>query len=117
MLILLCFLAIFKRKPEDICKISEPQDFSDYDSEGYNRQGYNEVGINRQNRYNRYYDTKCYNTELYSKEGFLDVRIHPIYLTNYARDRMKERMGVNESNKMDDLALEPINSARVSSGL
>lgn len=37
MLILLCFLAIFKWKPEDICKISEPQDFSDYDSEGYNR--------------------------------------------------------------------------------
>ena len=72
----------------------------------YNRQGYNEVGRNRQGKYNRYYNVKCYKTGLYSDEGFLDIRKNPLYLTNHARERMYERMGINNSQRMNELAFE-----------
>ena len=91
------------RKPT---KPSQPQHIQEYDSEGYNRQGYNEVGRNRQGKYNRYYNVKCYKTDLYSEEGFLDIRKNPLYLTNHARERMYERMGIREPYKMDELAFE-----------
>ena len=77
-----------------------------YDEEGYNPQGYNELGRNRQGKYNRYYNVKCYRHGLYSEEGFLDIRKHPLYLTNHARQRMQERMGIQSSNQMNKLAFE-----------
>ena len=40
------------------------------------------------------------------KEGFLDIRKNPLYLTNHARERMYERMGIRESYRMDELAFE-----------
>jgi hypothetical protein len=101
--IFLCLIPLFKRKPKTTPK--KPR-VSEYDSEGYNRQGYNEVGRNRQGKYNRYYNVKCYKTDLYSEEGFLDIRDNPLYLTNHARERMYERMGINDSYRMEELAFE-----------
>lgn len=101
--IFLCLIPLFKRKPKSTPK--KPI-VSEYDSEGYNRQGYNEVGRNRQGKYNRYYNVKCYKTDLYSEEGFLDIRKNPLYLTNHARERMYERMGINDSYRMEELAFE-----------
>ena len=104
--ILLYFLPLFFRKPKPAPQKPKPKPISEYDSEGYNRQGYNEVGRNRQGKYNRYYNVKCYKTALYSEEGFLDVRKHPLYLTNHARERMRERMGIKDSYRMNELAFE-----------
>ena len=101
--IFLCLIPLFKRRPKTTPK--KPR-VSEYDSEGYNRQGYNEVGRNRQGKYNRYYNVKCYKTDLYSEEGFLDIRENPLYLTNHARERMYERMGINDSYRMEELAFE-----------
>lgn len=71
---------------------------------GNRRPGYNRAGRNRDGKYNRYYDVACYRTKKYSKEGFLDIREHPLYLTNHARERMRQRMGITEDRKMDALA-------------
>lgn len=97
--VLLGLLLLLRRKPKQ--KV-----VSEYDSEGYNRHGYNEAGRNRQGRYNRFYNVKCYRNGLYSEEGFLDIRRNPLYLTNHARARMKERMGISDSFKMDEVAFE-----------
>ena len=104
--IFLCFLPLFLRKPKSTQQKPKPRPISEYDSEGYNRQGYNEVGRNRQGKYNRYYNVKCYKTDLYSEEGFLDIRENDLYLTNHAKNRMKERMGVFDSDRMYELAFE-----------
>lgn len=105
----LCWLLLFRPKKKDSRKqeiTQKPHVVSEYDEEGYNCQGYNEVGKNRQGKYNRFYNVKCYRNGLYSDEGFLDIRQNPLYLTNHARDRMRERMGINETHKMDALAFE-----------
>ena len=102
--VFLCLLPLFRSKSKGTTQKPKPKVVSEYDNEGYNRQGYNEVGRNRQGKYNRYYNVKCYKTGLYSEEGFLDIRSNPLYLTNHARDRMRERMGIYESSKMDVLA-------------
>ena len=104
--IILCLSLLPKRKPEKTPQKPKPQISPEYDGEGYNRQGYNEVGRNRQGKYNRYYNVKCYKTDLYSEEGFLDIRKNPLYLTNHARERMYERMGINDSQRMNELAFE-----------
>ena len=106
LVIFLCFLPLLLRKPKSTTKKPIPKRVSEYDSEGYNRQGYNEVGRNRQGKYNRYYNVKCYKTDLYSEEGFLDIRKNPLYLTNHARERMCERMGINDTRRMNELAFE-----------
>lgn len=104
--IFVCLLLLLRRKPKDTIQKPKPQIIPEYDSEGYNRQGYNEVGRNRQGKYNRYYNVKCYKTGLYSEEGFLNIRGNPLYLTNHARDRMHERMGIDDSRKMMEIAFE-----------
>ena len=104
--IFLCLLPLFLRKPKATPKKPIAKPISEYDSEGYNRQGYNEVGRNRQGKYNRYYNVKCYKTDLYSEEGFLDFRKNPFYITNHARERMYERMGIRDSYRMQELAFE-----------
>lgn len=104
--IFLCFLPLLLRKPKATPQKPITKPISEYDSEEYNHQGYNEVGRNRQGKYNRYYNVKCYKTDLYSEEGFLDVRKNPLYLTNHARERMYERIGIKDSYRMDELAFE-----------
>ena len=104
--IFLCLLLLLRRKPKDTPQKLKPQIIPEYDSEGYNQQGYNEVGRNRQGKYNRYYNVKCYKTDLHSEEGFLDIHENPLYLTNHARERMYERMGINDADRMWELAFE-----------
>jgi len=107
--IFVCFLLLFRPKKKDSQKPSkqtQPQTIQEYDDDGYNRQGYNEVGRNRQGKYNRFYNVKCYKNDLYSEEGFLDIRKNPIYLTNHARERMSERMGIRDTYRMDEIAFE-----------
>ena len=100
---ILLLLLLFRNKNAPT-ETETPQRISEYDSEGYNRYGYNEVGRNRQGKYNRYYNVKCYKTDWYSEEGFLDVRKNPLYLTNHARQRMAERMGLTDHREMEALA-------------
>ena len=104
--VFLCVLPLLRRRSKSTPQKPTPQIIPEYDNEGYNRHGYNEVGRNRQGKYNRYYNVKCYKTALYSEEGFLDIRRNPLYLTNHARERMRERMGINDSHKMKELAFE-----------
>ena len=101
-IIFLCFLPLILPKPKN----TPEKPTSEYDSEGYNRQGYNEVGKNRQGKYNRYYNVKCYKTDLYSEEGFLDIRENPLYLTHHACERMYERMGISDVDRIEELAFE-----------
>lgn len=105
-LIFLCFLPLFRKKQKSTPPPPKPIIVPAYDDEGYNRQGYNEVGRNRQGKYNRLYNVKCYETELYSEEGFLDIRKNPLYLTNHAKARMAERLGIRDPREMSLLALE-----------
>lgn len=82
-------------------------DFFGFDESGFNKQGYNSVGKNQKGKYNRLYDIKSYMmNEKYNSDGFLDYRIYPIAITAHARQRMNERMGINSSVKMDELAKE-----------
>lgn len=101
----LCLFLLLLRKSKTLQK-PKTKITSEYDSEGYNRYGYNEAGRNRQGKYNRFYNVKCYKSSLYSEEGFLDIRRNPLYLTNHARIRMRERMEISDSYKMDMLAFE-----------
>ena len=101
-----CVLPLLWKKTKSTPQKPKPQIVPEYDNEGYNRQGYNEFGRNRQGKYNRYYNVKCYKTNLYSEEGFLDIRKNPFYLTNHARERMYERMGINDADRMWELAFE-----------
>lgn len=77
-----------------------------YDKDGYNRQGYNIIGRNNNGKYNRYYDRKIFESEDYSFEGFLSPEIYPIELTDHARERMVERLGISDYKEMDDLVFE-----------
>lgn len=36
----------------------------------------------------------------------MDIRKNPMYLTNHARERMHERMGIKDPHRMNELALE-----------
>ena len=104
--VLLCFLLLCVQKLKATRRAPSPRFFPEYDCEGYNRHGYNALGRNRQGKYNRLYNVKCYQSELYSEEGFLSIRRNPLYLTNHARDRIRERMGIFENREMDALAFE-----------
>lgn len=71
----------------------EGYDQRGYDANGYNRMGYNPRGYNQEGKnakgqYNRYFDTH------YSKDGFCDPKRYPIVVTNHAKQRMLERMPV-----------------------
>ena len=105
-IITVLLLSRFLSKPKPSQQKPKPKPISEYDSEGYNEQGYNEVGKNRQGKYNRYYNVKCYKTDLYSEEGFLNVRNHQLYITKHAQMRMKERMDIDDLNKMKSLAFD-----------
>ncbi len=105
-LIFLCFLPLLREKPKSTPQKLKLHVASEYDSDGYNQEGYNEVGRNRQGKYNRFYDVKCYKTDLYNKEGFLDIRKSPLYLTTHAKERMYERMGITDPRRMEELAFE-----------
>lgn len=107
-IILLLLFRASRKTPREkpVSKKPELRVLSVYDEEGYNQQGYNAVGRNRQGKYNRYYNVKCYQHGSHSEEGFLDIRKHPLYLTNHARERMQERMGIQNAAQMNRLAFD-----------
>ena len=76
-------------------------DFDGYDAEGYNQRGYNRKGKNRKGQYDRFFDTTSS-----EQEGFFSPDVYPIALTNHARARFRERLGVEDTYKMDSLAVE-----------
>ena len=53
-----------------------------------------------------YYDVKCYKTGSYNEDGFLNMRIHPLYITPHAVGRMKERLNLYEPSQMRANAFE-----------
>ncbi|MBP3494536.1 MAG: hypothetical protein J6J83_08030 [Oscillospiraceae bacterium] len=72
-----------------------------YDRSGYNRQGYNTSGKNAKGQYNR-----CYDEHGLRADGFCDPCRYPIALTDHARERMRERLGITDFRKMDAAARE-----------
>ncbi|MBQ8793918.1 MAG: hypothetical protein IJZ63_04145 [Clostridia bacterium] len=65
------------------------------------KQTYDNFGKDDKGRYNRMYDK-----ERYAAEGFLDPRSYPVALTDHARERMRERMGIKSGRRMEELVLE-----------
>lgn len=84
----------------------EGYDYKGFDREGFNRQGYNTAGKNRKGQYNRYFDIADFQNDVYSPDGFLDPAQHPVAVTNHARQRMQERMGIHSAAEIDRLALD-----------
>lgn len=60
----------------------------------------------RKGQYNRLYDRAVFRTKVYSAEGFLNPAQYPVGVTDHARERMRERMGIVSHRKMDLLALD-----------
>ena len=85
---------------------SNGYDRAGYNRHGYNIHGYNKFGFDSKRRYNRYYDRNKYETQIYSSEGFLSPEIYPVALTDHARLRMSERLGITNYRVMDALAFE-----------
>ena len=66
-------------------------DKNGYDVSGFNKDGYKIDGRNINGKYNRLYDKQYYIKDRYNREGFLNPEIHPVTLTNHARERIYER--------------------------
>lgn len=82
-------------------------DYYGFDKNGYDRQGFNINGKNNKGKYNRKHDRKNYiNREKYNDDGFYDYRKFPIGITDHARERIRERMGITESKRVNDLVNE-----------
>ena len=75
-------------------------DQNGYDTEGYNRNGYNQVGKNRKGQYNRLFDVYC------EEDGFYSIHRYPIGVTNHARQRMMERMLLQNPHDVEKRAYE-----------
>lgn len=60
----------------------------------------------RKGQYNRLYDRAVFRTKTHSAEGFLNPAQYPVGVTDHARERMQERMGIVSHRKMDLLALD-----------
>lgn len=71
-----------------------------YDINGYNVYGYNKDGRNQNKQYNRMYDT---NSETNS---FYNIKKYPFGITIHARERMMERMPLQNSHDIDKIAYE-----------
>lgn len=63
-------------------------------------------GRDEKGRYNRLYDRKAFFSGYYSQDGFLNPWTNRIALTDHARQRMWERMGIDDYVKMDQLAID-----------
>ena len=89
----------FGRKPTQLNDAE--YDADGFDREGYNRHGYNRKGKNRRGQYNRLYDTfSC------EEEGFCDLGHSSVALSSHSVCRFRERMGITERRKMEQLAFE-----------
>lgn len=75
-------------------------DVKGYDCVGYNRQGYNKFGKNAKGQYNRLFDL------YYSEDGFRNPRLYPIGVTNHARERMMERMHIQNVQDIEGISFD-----------
>lgn len=75
-------------------------DVNGYDGVGYNRQGYNRCGKNAKGQYNRLFDT------YYSEDGFRNPQLYPISVTDHARERMIERMHIQNVQDVKKIAFD-----------
>lgn len=73
-------------------------DKNGYNRAGYNRQGYNRFGKNVKGQYNRLFDA------YYREDGFRNPQLYPIGVTNHARERMMERMHVQNVQDVNEIA-------------
>ena len=76
-------------------------EFNDYNADEYKDEEYNSAGKNSKGQYNRYYDKKSAD-----EEGFISPYISPVALTDHARERMIERMGITDFVAMKKRAVE-----------
>lgn len=76
-------------------------DYSGYNADGYDRHGYNPSGKNVKGQYNRFFDSNAC-----SEDGFLSPDIYPIALTDHARMRIRERLGISDYQKMDAAVMD-----------
>ena len=67
---------------------------------------YDENGRNAQGEYNRLYDVKVFRSSTHNPDGFCDPRKYPIVLSDHARKRMAERLGISAFGEMYTLAME-----------
>ena len=67
---------------------------------------YDENGRNAQGEYNRLYDVQAFHHSPHSADGFCDPRRYPIFLSDHARRRMTERLGITAYGEMYRLAME-----------
>lgn len=71
-----------------------------YDDEGYDAQGFNKFGYNRQGNYDRTHDYDICINGLRSREGFTYPLRDSVILTNHAKDRLYERLGITNEYAM-----------------
>lgn len=76
-------------------------DYFGYDAAGYNVHGYSALGKNVKGQYNRFFDTTAC-----KEEGFLNPNIYQIALTDHARMRLSERLGIDNYSQMNKLAMD-----------
>ena len=78
-----------------------------YDDAGFNYYGYNKLGKNAKGQYNRFHDTKSC-----EEEGFLSPKVHPISITDHARLRFQERLGIMNYRSMMEHAAKAYSFGR-----
>lgn len=69
-------------------------------------QGYDHNGRNSQGEYNRYYDIKAFQSARHSAEGFLNPQKYPVGMTDHARKRIIERLGIQHYDEMYRMVFE-----------
>ena len=70
-------------------------DFYGFDANGYGRNGYNVHGKNVEGQYDRLHDTTSGD-----EEGFWFPSVCSVSLTDHAKLRFRERLGIDDSRKM-----------------
>lgn len=71
-----------------------------YDEEGYDQCGFNKFGYNRQGNYDRTHDYDICINGWRSREGFTYPLRDSVILTNHAKKRLYERLGITNEYAM-----------------
>lgn len=74
-------------------------DYDGYNAKGYNAHGYTAKGRNEKGQYNRLYDTTSG-----PEEGFLSPTDHPVGISTHANERIMERLGIYDQQKLRETA-------------
>jgi hypothetical protein len=74
-------------------------DYAGFNAAGFNRQGYTAWGRDEKGRYDRLHDTTSP-----AEEGFYPPDAYPIAVTDHARLRLQERLGIKDPAQMEGAA-------------